>query len=127
MEGEKLAEFFFPGEFTDLNKYINAERGHFSKAAKIKQQETSAVYFECFGKLPVSEYPVHIHFFWRLKNDKVDPDNTAFAKKYVLDGMVEGRVLEGDSWKFIRSFADDFEVKPDDVGVIVAVYKFEEA
>ena len=66
------------------------------------------------------------HFFWRLKNDKVDPDNIAFAKKFILDGMVEGRVLEGDSWKFIRGFADDFEVKPADVGVVVVVYKFVE-
>lgn len=126
MVGEKLAEFFFPGTFTHLNDYIDAERGHWRKAAKIKEAETNAIYYECFGKLPVTEYPVHIHWFWRLKNDNVDPDNIAFAKKFILDGMVLGRVLEGDSWKFIRGFADDFEVKPGDVGVVVVVYKFEE-
>ena len=126
MVGEKLGEFFFPGEFVDLNKYINAERGHFSKAAKIKKDETTRVYYDLIGKMPINEYPVKIHFFWRLKNDKIDPDNIAFAKKYILDGMVEARVLQGDGWDRIRGFSDDFEVNPKDVGVVVVVYKFEE-
>jgi|SRR5688572_17743154 len=126
MVGEKLAEFFFPGKYTQLNDYIRAERGHYKKAAEIKRNETAAIYYECIGKLPISDYPVHIHFFWRLENDKVDPDNTAFAKKFILDGMVEARVLEGDSLKFIRGFADDFEVKPKDVGVVVVISRFEE-
>ncbi len=123
---EKLAEIFIPHIFTQLNDYIRAERGHFSLAAKIKKLETSAVYYECFGKIPVAEYPVRIHFLWRMNNEKVDPDNIAFAKKFILDGMVEARVLEGDTWKHIRGFIDDFEVNPKDPGVVVIVYKFEE-
>jgi hypothetical protein len=122
---EKLGEYFFPGEFVSLNEYINRERGHWSKAAQTKKAETMAVYYDLIGKLPIEDYPVKVEFHWSCKDDKKDPDNIAFAKKFILDGMVEARVLAGDTWKHIRGLEDFFKVNPKDVGVTVVVWKME--
>ncbi len=123
-QGVKQAEYFLPGEFTDLNTYINKERTNRILAAMIKRDETLRVQYELLGRVNfIREYPVIIEFFWRCKNAKKDPDNIAFAKKFILDGMVKGMILQNDTWEFIRGFVDHFEVVKNDkdIGVIVVV------
>ena len=44
-------------------------------------------------------------FRWHVKG-RHDSDNIAFAKKFVLDGMVRAGLLENDSPKFVRHLAD---------------------
>jgi hypothetical protein len=53
---------------------------------------------------------VHIHMVWYIKNLRTDPDNVAWAKKYVLDALVACSVLTNDSMKYILSLSDDFMV-----------------
>lgn len=107
-----------PGEFTDLNTYIRAERtprvGHLL-ASKIKHEETD--------RLAYTQGKVHrlttVHFTWICKNKKKDPDNIAFAKKFILDGLVKAGVLENDGWKHIKGFTDMFKVDKDNPRVEV--------
>lgn len=97
------------GEFVSLNKYIDAERKNLHSAAKIKKESTESVAWSTLGVLPVKNYPVKINFTWYCKNERTDPDNIAFAKKYILDGLVQSRVLVSDSWKFCSGgFSDRF-------------------
>lgn len=49
-----------------------------------------------------------IIFRWYCKNQKKDPDNISFAKKFILDGMVKAGVLENDGWKQVAGFQDEF-------------------
>lgn len=116
-----MIEIFLPGEFTSLNDYIDAERGNKFKAAQIKKDETHRVKFESLGKLPVDEYPVEIEFHWQCKDQKKDPDNIAFAKKFILDGLVASHVLAGDGWKHITGFSDRFILNAKDPGVTVVI------
>lgn len=103
-------------QLTTLNDYIRAERGNRYAAAKVKKQESDKLIwgFKYLIKkwphpLPFSG-PVRIEINWYRKDRRTDPDNVAFAKKFVLDALVESGILENDSWKFIQSFSDFFFV-----------------
>jgi Holliday junction resolvase RusA-like endonuclease len=105
--------FVIPGELTDLNTYINEERKFRLKGSKIKELETRRVWAEAKNKhLGRIQRPVAINIEWFLPNRKKDPDNIAFAKKFILDGLRDAGVLENDGWKQITGFIDTFHVDP---------------
>lgn len=64
---------------------------------------------------------VKLIFTWYCKDQKKDPDNISFAKKYILDGMVDAGVLKNDGWKQIQGFEDRFEVDKDNPRVEVEI------
>ena len=53
---------------------------------------------------------MYITFRWLCKNKKKDKDNIAFAKKFILDGLVEAGVIKNDGWDDIEGFQDEFEI-----------------
>ena len=100
-------------KFTTLNEYINAERTNKYIAAKIKKGETEVARLHFLRKKKIKKL-VDINFIWHLPNKKKDPDGVAFAKKFILDGMVKAAVLENDNLKWIKSFKDEFEIDGND-------------
>lgn len=116
-----MIEIIFEGEFTTLNDYIEAERSSKFKAAEIKKFETTRIGLESLGVLPIPPeyYPMKVSFFWRRKTAKTDPDNVAFAKKFILDGLQKAGVIVNDSYKEIAMFVDYFIVDPENPHVIV--------
>ena len=93
-------------DFVYLNEYINTERRNKYAAAKIKDKLTNEVAWQCKSKRchkPTGK--VDMIFKWHVKG-RHDSDNIAFAKKFVLDGMVQAGLLENDSSKFVRHLAD---------------------
>lgn len=94
-------------QYTTLNKYIAAERSHRQKAAKIKRDETFATKMMLLGKAKLKT-PCGIRFTWHIKNRRTDPDNIAFAKKFILDGMVAANLIPNDTMKHITHFEDKF-------------------
>ena len=100
------------GEFTTLNEYILAERGHYRKAAEIKKSETLRVRYETIGILPISPkyYPMVVSFFWFRRNTKTDPDNVAFSKKFILDGLQKSGVIRNDAFNDIRCLVYHFRI-----------------
>jgi len=96
------------GEFPNLNQEISHAKSHFAIYAKYKKEWTWMVELQCRTLPPIKEYPVSITFTWVTKNKRKDPDNVAFAKKYILDGLVHAGILENDSRKFIHSIQDFF-------------------
>jgi Holliday junction resolvase RusA-like endonuclease len=105
-------KLIIPCELTDLNTYINAERTHRYRAADIKKDMTQICTLYA-KKLNSIKGMVNIKITWYCKNQKKDPDNIAFAKKFILDGLVKAGVLENDGWNSILSFEDVFEVDKD--------------
>ena len=97
------------GELTDLNTYINAERRNRFIAAKIKKEETYKVK-SLSRTLKQIFAPVEVEIHWYSKNIRKDPDNICYAKKYVMDGLVEAGVLANDGQKQIVGFRDKFFV-----------------
>ncbi|PQC93499.1 hypothetical protein CUN38_04990 [Enterococcus faecium] len=97
------------GELTALNEFINAERRNRYVAAKIKKDETGYCQDAAEKsdlKLQETDFPCALIITWYVKNKRKDADNIAFAKKFILDGLVESGVLPNDNRKYVQGFAD---------------------
>jgi Holliday junction resolvase RusA-like endonuclease len=111
-----------PIKVVSLNEYIDACRSNRYAGAKMKadMQEQISWYVK---KLPKQNKPVKITFTWYEKDQKRDLDNVCFAKKFILDSMVECGVLENDNRKWVTGFEDKF---PNDRGEYKVEVEIEE-
>ena len=109
------------GPFISLNEYIKIERSNWRYAAKVKKDETNAVRLQVLNKK--IETPCFIEFIWFVKNRKKDPDNIAFSKKFILDGMVSAGVIPDDSYKNILGFVDRFVIGSEEKVVLKTTKK----
>lgn len=83
---------------------------------KVKQADTNLIMYRFLEAKAAGlriQTPIKIHFKWFCKNKRKDPDNVAFAKKAILDGMQKAGVIQNDGWNEIRGFIDDFEIDKD--------------
>jgi len=96
---------------TTLNPYINAERSNRYAGASIKKKETDTVYWECKsqGLKPVKG-EVKLDFYWYVKTRRRDADNIAFAKKFLIDGLVKAGIIKNDNLNTVVGFSDKFIV-----------------
>lgn len=93
-------------DFVYLNDYIDSERTNRIIASSIKKKLTNIVIKQClYANCNKPKYKVDMTFRWHVKG-RHDSDNIAFAKKYVLDGMVKAGVLENDNPKWVRHLKD---------------------
>ena len=90
-----------------LNDYIDACRTNRYVAAKMKRETEDAIIW-FIKRLPKFQDPVVVHFVWVEADRKRDPDNIAFAKKFVFDALVKARKLKDDSQRYVKGFTDDF-------------------
>lgn len=96
-----------PMKLPSLNDYIRDCRGNKFIGAKTKKDaESDLAFWIC--RLPFFEKPIKIHFTWVEENNKRDPDNICFAKKFILDTMVKEGRLTNDNRKWVKAFTDDF-------------------
>lgn len=120
-----LAQFTIPGELVDLNTYIRIERGNKFNAAKIKREMTELVAWtvrSLYGNQKIGTiFSVEIE--WFVPNARKDPDNIAFAKKFILDGMQEAGLIPDDSMKYIKGFLDVFTIDKKNPRIEVQLYR----
>lgn len=106
--------------FPTLNEYIDCERGSTIAAAAMKKKCTEQVKEQCLSQQTESvKGKVDLLFEWH-SSTRHDPDNVAFAKKFILDGLQAAGVLENDNRKFIGTMADEI-VNDDNDFVIVHI------
>lgn len=67
------------------------------------------------------EMPIDLHFKWYVPSKRKDKDNIAFAKKFILDGMLQAGLIENDGWKQIGNFTDTFVVDKEKPRVVVEI------
>lgn len=118
------ARFTIAGRMCGLNDYVAAERTNRFKAAGIKQRETERARVACVAQGVPSfppDRPVRVRFTWYERDRRRDVDNVAFAKKFVLDGMVLAGVIRDDSRRYVAATADDVLTDRDDPRVEVEV------
>lgn len=108
--------------FPTLNEYIDCERGSTIAAAAMKKKCTEQVKEQCLLQQihPVNG-KVDLLFEWH-SSTRHDPDNVAFAKKFILDGLQLAGVLENDNRKFIGTMADEI-IQDDEDYVILHITK----
>ena len=93
-------------DFVYLNEYIERERTNRMIASSIKKKLTNTVMIQALSaNCNKPKRQVDMIFTWHVKG-RYDSDNIAFAKKFVLDGMVKAGVLENDSPKWVRHLKD---------------------
>jgi hypothetical protein len=105
-----VTQLVIPGEFTTLNQYIYDERGNKFAAAKTKERETLRVKLEANSYPPVTFARCDLVFSWYRCNKRTDPDNIAFADKFILDGLQAAGVIPHDRWSFIASITHLFDI-----------------
>ena len=94
-----------PYKFPSLNEYTNACRKNAFAGANMKKTVQRDIgYF--INTLPSFKSPVTIDFTWIEGNRRRDPDNISFAKKFILDSLVECGKLKDDNRKVVTAFKD---------------------
>lgn len=95
-------------KYITLNEYVNKCRRNKYEAADYKKKiEYQTRMF--ITSLPTFKKRVSIDFLWVEVNKRRDPDNIAFAKKFILDSLVESGKLKNDTQQYIKGFSDRFE------------------
>lgn len=108
--------------FPTLNEYIDCERGSTIAAAAMKKKCTEQVKEQCLlQQIQPVNGKVDLLFEWH-SSTRHDPDNVAFAKKFILDGLQAASVLENDNRKFIGTMADEI-IQDDEDYVILHITK----
>ncbi len=108
--------------FPTLNEYIDCERGSTIAAAAMKKKCTEQVKEQCLlQQIQPVNGKVDLLFEWH-SSTRHDPDNVAFAKKFILDGLQLAGVLENDNRKFIGTMADEI-IQDDEDYVILHITK----
>jgi hypothetical protein len=109
-------------ELTDLNTYIQAERGNRFMASKLKKQNTFIVSSLAMQQLPRLKKITKVTFIWKHKNKRKDMDNVEFSQKFIWDGLVQAKVIPNDNWKYRPARTlHKHEVNKDHPGVIVVL------
>ena len=111
------------GRLPGLNEYIKAERGNKYSAAKLKQDTQTLIGSYIIGmyEMPQIIEPVIMHYLWVEPNTRRDKDNICFARKFIQDSLVEIGILQGDGWKHIIGFTDNFAVDKDNPRIEVEI------
>lgn len=94
-----------------LNEYTKLNRKNKYVANEAKQREQAYIMWcikEQLGNLSIKR-PVIGHFTWIEENKRRDLDNICFAKKFILDALVDAKVLKDDNRKIVTNFTDSFE------------------
>lgn len=103
------ARMVIPGRMPGLNDYVRAERSNRFAASKMKKQQTERAGIAAVEqRMPSFSSRVEITFTWVEENRRRDMDNVAFAKKFILDGLVRAGVIHDDTPRYISSLTDRF-------------------
>lgn len=81
-------------------------------AARIKSDYTAAAQMIAqAANIGRTHTPCAVKCVWHLKDGRKDPDNVAFAIKFLLDGLVRAGVLPNDGqkeiWRIVHEFVRD--------------------
>lgn len=110
--------FAVPGRFPSLNEFYRmtpAQQGRVKCECDMRVKRAA----EGAGLRPVGR--CRVEFAWFEPNRRRDLDNVAFAKKFVLDGLVKAGVLRDDSPRYVLGLADEFGYDRDDPRVVVTL------
>ncbi|MEE0477944.1 MAG: hypothetical protein UDK32_08755 [Adlercreutzia sp.] len=103
------ASMVIEGRMPSLNDYVRAVNANRFKGNAMKQECTSlAAWAAKAARMPRFARPVTVRFTWVEGNRRRDIDNVAFAKKFVLDGLVQAGVIGNDTPQYVTGFEDRF-------------------
>ena len=120
--------FEIPGRLDGLNEYTNANRSHWSSGKSMKSDQEVVVWAIKKARLKPMAGTVAVTITWveGLKPGAKqfrprDRDNISFAKKFIMDALVEQGVLKDDSWNRVVSYTDLFRINRENPRIIVEI------
>ena len=54
--------------------------------------------------------PIDVHFHWVEEEKRRDHDNIRAAAKFILDGLVEEKIIKNDGWGCIGNLSDSYSI-----------------
>ena len=121
--------FKIEGVLPGLNDYTAANRSNVHAGSQMKKKAEERVMTAIDRDLPGVRVtsPVWITFIWNEPTKRRDLDNVAFAKKFILDGMVKAGLLQNDDQIHVKGFQDLFFHSPKNGSVEVILKEHEDA
>lgn len=117
-----------PGRLPGLNEYINENRSHAQKGARMKKKHQEAVMWYILrdlGRKPI-EHPVYLKFLWYEQDKRRDLDNvSSYGRKIIQDALVKSGKLYDDGWGYVVGYADKFRVDKDNPRIVVQIIEQE--
>ncbi len=100
---------------------------HFRQRSQHKDDYHFAV-MSASPKPYTGDFPVHVHYHFKLHGNQLDISNHAYMQKMVEDGLVACGVIPDDNQKYVASFTPTSEKIPDeqDQEVILNIRPFDE-
>lgn len=116
------ATFVIADRMAGLNEYTRKERGNKFQGAAMKRRETErAAWSAIAAHVPHFAKPVSVAIEWHEPNRRRDLDNVAFAKKFILDGLVQAGVLANDDPSHVVALSDTFHVDREHPRIVVTI------
>lgn len=114
-------------QFPSLNDYTKALKKYRLVGQQMKTEYTDEVTVMCkHQKLKPYTRPIQLTFVYRERRSNRDPDNIVFAKKFILDGMVNAGVIPNDTQTYIKKFTDEWVVDSKRPGVLVIIEEWKD-
>lgn len=126
-ETKQTASFTITGRLDGLNEYTRKCRSNKYAGAQMKEKNENIVKLAIYRSVgtgtryPRFERKVHITYKWYEETKRRDLDNIAFAKKFIQDALVGYGVLEGDGWRHIAGFTDEFYIDKENPRIEVTI------
>lgn len=118
----ETATFTVHGRLPGLNEYTDACRTNAKAGARCKKAaEEQVLWGIVTSHLQPFSAPVFLTFRWYERDRRRDVDNVAFAKKFILDALVQRGILAGDGRKHVVGFIDYFDIDRRDPRVVVTI------
>ncbi|BFN03887.1 RusA family crossover junction endodeoxyribonuclease [Clostridium tetani] len=114
-----MIKLIIPGELPDLNKIINVSKRHYMAYRNLKKEYTDLITLLARGKGQFER--IDLDITWYCKNKRKDKDNIAVGIKFILDGLVEAKVIKNDGWKEVNNFKHTFKVDKDNPRIEVEI------
>ena len=116
-------KFVIYGRLDGLNEYTKSCRGNAYGANNMKKRNQESVIWAIREhKLPkIDKYPIKLNIVWYEPNKRRDIDNVTFAVKFILDAMVEEKVIIDDSQKYVSEISHIVKVDKEDPRIEVEI------
>ena len=124
-----IQQFYIDQKLPSLNQYVKEVGRHYQGGAKFKRyyKEIIWAYYK-EARIKPLKMPCRISFEWHEKKGghKRDLDNIAFAKKFILDSLVDGGILPDDNRDVVTEFVDTFKLDAEATGVLITIEELEQ-
>ena len=99
-----MQTFTIHGKLPSLNDYISAMNSHRHVGNSLKRKTQDVIGWHIRGaNLKPMRGPIDVQCVYYEPTKRRDPDNIFAASKFILDALVECRIIPDDSQRTIRS------------------------